>query len=136
MLWAKVRLSDSLCKNDSVTISIWRGRGFVGWHLMLTVRDLGIGGYRSLRVEPANVTADLIVMAARRVHFVFGVLERRSFDLTFHRSRQRLLKKLNIRLLSDRTVDRLGSEPPIPEYKAPQNEPLDRRRARLLYQSR
>lgn len=90
-------------------------------------------GYRSLGVEPANVTADLIVMAAR---FVFGLLERRSFDLTFHRSRQPLLKKLNIRLLSDRTVDRLGSEPPIPEYKAPQNEPLDRRRARLLYQSR
>lgn len=93
-------------------------------------------GYGSLGVEPANVTADLIVMAARRVHFVFGLLERRSFDLTFHRSRQPLLKKLNIRLLSDRTVDRLGSEPPIPEYKAPQNEPLDRRRARLLYQSR
>jgi len=86
--------------------------------------------------EPANITADLIVMAARRVHFGFGLLERRSFDLTFHRSRQPLLKKLNIRLLSDRVVDALGTEPPIPEYKPPQNEPLDRRRARLLYQSR
>lgn len=71
-------------------------------------------------------------MAARRVHFLL----RRSLDLTFYRSRQPLLKNLNIRLLSDQVVDRLGSEPPIPEYKSPQNEPLDRRRARLLYQSR
>lgn len=71
-------------------------------------------------------------MAARRVHFLL----RRSLDLTFYRSRQPLLKNLNIRLLSDQIVDRLGSEPPIPEYKSPQNEPLDRRRARLLYQSR
>ena len=86
--------------------------------------------------EPANITADLTVMAARRVHFVFGLLERKSFDLTFHRFRQPLSKTLNIRLLSDRVVDTLGSEPPIPEYRPPQNEPLDRRRARLLYQSR
>ena len=93
-------------------------------------------GYSLMAVEPANFTADLIVMAARSVSFVFGLLERKSFDLTFHRSRQPLLTKLNIRLLSDRVVDRLGTEPPIPEYKPPQNEPLDRRRARLLYQSR
>lgn len=74
-------------------------------------------------------------MAAKSVYF-FGLLERKSFDLTFHQSRQPLLKKLNFRLLSDRVVDTLGTEPPIPEYKPPQNEPLDRRRARLLYQSR
>ena len=85
-----------------------------------------------VRVEPANITADLLAMAARRVHFFL----RRSLDLTFYRSRQPLLKNLNIRLLSDQVVDRLGSEPPIPEYKSPQNESLDRRRARLLYQSR
>ena len=97
---------------------------------MLTVGDLGIV---FIAVEPANVTADLIVMAAR---CFFGLLERKSFDLTFHQPRQPLLKTLNIRLLSDRVVDTLGTEPPIPEYKPPQNEPLDRRRARLLYQSR
>ena len=89
-----------------------------------------------MAVEPANVTADLIIMAARSVHCFFGLLERKSIDLTFHRSRQPLLKTLNIRLLSDRVVDTFGTEPPIPEYKPPQNEPLDRRRARLLYQSR
>lgn len=92
-------------------------------------------GYRIMAVEPANATAELIVMAAKSVYF-FGLLERKSFDLTFHQSRQPLLKKLNVRLLSDRVVDTLGTEPPIPEYKPPQNEPLDRRRARLLYQSR
>ncbi|KAL9955308.1 hypothetical protein ACROYT_G036614 [Oculina patagonica] len=74
-------------------------------------------------------------MAARRGTVVFSFLER-SFANNFSRSRQPLLRKLNIRLLSDQVVDRSGSEPPIPEYKSPENEPLDRRRARLLYQSR
>jgi len=89
-----------------------------------------------MALEPANIAADLRVMAVRRVHFVFGLLESKSFEFTFHRSRQLLSKKLNIRLFSDRVVDIPGSEPPIPEYRPPQNEPLDRRRARLLYQSR
>lgn len=60
----------------------------------------------------------------------------RNFRVIFHRSQQPLSGKLNIRLISDKIVDWIGAEPPIPEYKAPQNEPPDHKRARLLYQSR
>ena len=69
-------------------------------------------------------------MAANLRHFT------QNLRVIFHRSQQPLSRKLNIRLLSDNIVDRIGTEPPIPEYKAPQNEPTDRKRARLLYQSR
>ena len=47
-----------------------------------------------------------------------------------------VIRALNIRLLSDKAVDWPSSEPPIPEYKSPENEPTARKRARLLYQSR
>ncbi|CAH3028771.1 unnamed protein product [Porites evermanni] len=60
----------------------------------------------------------------------------RNFRVIFDRSRQPLSQKLNIRLLSDQIIDVMSSEPPIPEYKTPQNEPPKLKRARLLYQSR
>lgn len=60
----------------------------------------------------------------------------RNFRVIFDRSRQHLSQKFNIRLLSDKIIDVMSSEQPIPEYKTPQNEPPKLKRARLLYQSR
>lgn len=80
----------------------------------------------SLQATPDQPTA----MAVRTLQFA------RNFGVIFQRSQQLLPRKSNIRLLSDKVIDWTGAEPPIPEYKAPQNETIARKRARLLYQSR
>ena len=40
------------------------------------------------------------------------------------------------RLLCGNIIDRPDAGPQIPPYKAPENEPMNLKRARLLYQSR
>ena len=73
-------------------------------------------------------------MAASRKYFLslFG----RNFHDVLYQSRLPHLMRPNMRLLSDKIIDSSDTEPPIPVYKSPQNEPVDRKRARLLYQSR
>ncbi|XP_015767433.1 PREDICTED: succinate dehydrogenase assembly factor 2, mitochondrial-like [Acropora digitifera] len=63
-------------------------------------------------------------------------LRGRVINSIVHGYQQPVIRALNIRLLSDKAVDWPSSEPPIPEYKSPENEPTARKRARLLYQSR
>jgi len=63
-------------------------------------------------------------------------LRGRVINSIVHGYQQPVARALNIRLLSDKAVDWPSSEPPIPEYKSPENEPTARKRARLLYQSR
>ncbi|XP_068672442.1 succinate dehydrogenase assembly factor 2, mitochondrial-like [Montipora capricornis] len=63
-------------------------------------------------------------------------LRRCGFLSIFYRNRQSSSRTFNIRFLSGKVIDRTPIEPPIPEYKSPQNEPIARKRARLLYQSR
>ncbi|RMX48134.1 hypothetical protein pdam_00014692, partial [Pocillopora damicornis] len=79
-------------------------------------------------------TAGIKAMAASRKYFLslFG----RNFRHVLYQSRNPHLMRPNMRLLSDKIIDSSDSEPPIPVYKSPQNEPVDRKRARLLYQSR
>ena len=60
----------------------------------------------------------------------------RNFSHILYRSQHPHLMRPEMRLLSDQTMDSSDTEPPITVYKSLQNEPVDRKRARLLYQSR
>lgn len=81
--------------------------------------------------EPTNSSADRLSAMAASIRQII-----RSFPIVFHRSQESLSQTFNIRFLSDKIIDESDTEPPIPEYKRPENETNYRKRARLLYQSR
>lgn len=72
-------------------------------------------------------------MAACRQPFLS--LFRRNFRRTLYQSRHPHLMRPEMRLLSDQIliIGSSDTEPPIPVYKSPQNELVDRKRARLFY---